>query len=380
MRKLAWIGALLIGMTVPMQAFASSPEFARTTEEWTKLRDNTLEYDEIEDLVHEYNPTVQSNQYTYRKFREDYGDTNDEVANAYRDLADDFYSSMSGEDDAGSMVSDLNLQTQAKNMLTQADNSLEDSKIYLLTYEQTEKNLVVSAQSNMISWYRDQLTLKSDQLELEQAQRNQQLTQTRQTAGTVTSMELLDDQNSVITAEAAIQEQERTIQSVKEKLLVSLGWAYNADASIGDLPEVDVSEIDTMNPDQDLEQALENNYTLRINERKLENAVSQTTKDSLVTTIANNKKQIAVSLSAAYQKVQSSRLSYEQALTAQALAQQNTRVAEAKRSAGMMTDRDYQQQVKTLETSNISVDSAKLDLLEAMETYRWSVKGLASAE
>lgn len=142
---------LVLGLFSPGKAWAASPEFARTEEEWTKLEDNTIEYGELEDLVHEYNATVQDNYYTYIKFREDYGDTNDDVSQAYYDLAQDFYDDMSGDDDASSMMSDLNLQIQADNMMEQADESLEDSKIYLLTYEQAEKSLAASAQSYMIS-------------------------------------------------------------------------------------------------------------------------------------------------------------------------------------------------------------------------------------
>ena len=52
-------------------ASASSPEFARTAEEWARLRDNRIEYDELEGLIEEYNATVQNNEYNYRKFRED---------------------------------------------------------------------------------------------------------------------------------------------------------------------------------------------------------------------------------------------------------------------------------------------------------------------
>ena len=37
----------------PVTAFAASPEFARSAEEWAKLRDNTIEYDELEGLIQE---------------------------------------------------------------------------------------------------------------------------------------------------------------------------------------------------------------------------------------------------------------------------------------------------------------------------------------
>ena len=47
-----------------MTAFASSPEFARTAEEWASLQDNRLEYGEIEGLVEEYNPIGNSGKTT----------------------------------------------------------------------------------------------------------------------------------------------------------------------------------------------------------------------------------------------------------------------------------------------------------------------------
>ena len=66
--------ALALGMLLPAApVLASSPEFSRTEEEWNRLRDNRMEYGEIEGLVQEYNVTVQSNQYNYRKFQKGCG-------------------------------------------------------------------------------------------------------------------------------------------------------------------------------------------------------------------------------------------------------------------------------------------------------------------
>lgn len=81
-----------------------------------------------------------------------------------------------------------------------------------------------------------------------------------------------------------------------------LGWSYNDSPEIGSLTDVDENEIAAMNPDTDLAQAIENNYTLKINERKLENAKNETVKNQLTTAIANNKKQIGASLSGAYKR------------------------------------------------------------------------------
>lgn len=370
----------IMGGLSPMAALGASPEFARTEQEWARLQDNVIEYDEIPDLIHEYNATVQNNQYDYQKFREDYGDTNSDVADAYNDLAQDFYDDMSGETDAGSMMSDLQLDIQARNMLKQADNTLEDSKIYLLTYEMAEDNLAATAQSNMISYHKKQLELEQKQTDLELAREKYSLEQVKQAAGTVTAVDVLTAKESLQSSENNIKELESGIENLKEELYISLGWKHNDSPDIKELPQMDVSRIDGMDPDRDLETALENNYTLKINKRKLENARSKTTRESLETKIRNNEKQIGASLSSAYKNVLSARLSYEQAVAEAQLEETNTNIAAGKLQAGMMTSLEYKEQEYKMESSRLNAEMAAVSLFQAMETYDWSVKGLASAE
>lgn len=370
----------VMGGLPPMAALGASPEFARTEQEWARLQDNVIEYDEIPDLIHEYNAMVQNNQYDYQKFREDYGDTNSDVADAYNDLAQDFYDDMSGETDAGSMMSDLQLDIQARNMLKQADNTLEDSKIYLLTYEMAEDNLAATAQSNMISYHKKQLELEQKQTDLELAREKYSLEQVKQAAGTVTAVDVLTAKESLQSSENNIKELESGIENLKEELYISLGWKHNDSPDIKELPQMDVSRIDGMDPDRDLETALENNYTLKINKRKLENARSKTTRESLETKIRNNEKQIGASLSSAYKNVLSARLSYEQAVAEAQLEETNTNIAAGKLQAGMMTSLEYKEQEYKMESSRLNAEMAAVSLFQAMETYDWSVKGLASAE
>ena len=177
-----------------------------------------------------------------------------------------------------------------------------------------------------------------------------------------------------------MKELESEIANVKETLCISLGWKHNDTPEISALPEADLSRIDGMDPDRDLETAVEHNYTLKINKRKLENARSQTTRESLETKIKNNEKQIGASLSGAYKSVLSARLSYEQALAAARLEEANTQIAAGKLQAGMVTGLEYKEQQYKMESSRLSAQMAAIELFQAMETYDWSVKGLASAE
>ena len=182
------------------------------------------------------------------------------------------------------------------------------------------------------------------------------------------------------TAENNLTQLENTIKNLKENFQVLLGWSYNDSPEIGALPEVDENEIGAMNPDTDLAQAIENNYTLKINERKLENAKNDTVKNQLATAIANNKKQIGASLSSAYKKVLSAQLSLSQAQTKAQLEQTNLSNAALKLAAGMMTKNDYDAQERAAKTSENSVKTAQISLLSAVENYKWAVKGLAAAQ
>ena len=46
--------ALCLG-AMPAPAWAGTPEFAYTAEQWASLRDNQLDFTEIADLIHVYN-------------------------------------------------------------------------------------------------------------------------------------------------------------------------------------------------------------------------------------------------------------------------------------------------------------------------------------
>lgn len=54
----------------------------------------------------------------------------------------------------------------------QGDETLEDSRIYLLTYEQAEKNLVVTAQSDMISYYENLIQKEQAEATLDRGKEN----------------------------------------------------------------------------------------------------------------------------------------------------------------------------------------------------------------
>ena len=372
----------ILAVTAPFAVYASSPEFSRTAEEWAQLRDNKIEYSELAGLVHEYNATVQKNAIDYNEFRKKYGDTKDDVADEYRKLAADLRDAISYPDvddsNYGSMMAQIisNNQT-AKTYEEKADDALEDSYVKYMTNCQTEAGIVQSAQSEMISWYQNQIQLQIDQKSKELAQENCQAVEAKRNAGMVTDTDVLTAKESLRNTDQALINDQSAIDTGKQKLQVMLGWAADATPEIGPLPDVDEDRIAKMNPAEDKEKALENNYTLLINKRQLSNARSQDKKDDLTTTVADNERAIGASVNSSYQSVLSAKTAYELSVTQAALEQQNLQIAQKKAQTGQLDNLSLKTQQNTAETAQLTVQINRLKLLQAVQNYEWTVNGLA---
>lgn len=365
---------------VPCQAFASqSTDITYTQEQLARLADNNLDYDELAGLIDRYNATVQNNKKKFSDFKKDYGLKKDDVTESYNDLADELEGSISDGDDAGSLISDLSISTRVKSLRETADDNLEDSGIIWWGYEEARDNLVVVAQSNMISYYKNlfQLDVKKKNAEIKEAQ--YELARAKKAAGTATDMDVLDARETMINAQSEVTALESSIRQVKQKLCVMTGWSYNAEPVIGEIPDPDWDRVDALDPDADLQEALENNYTLKTNKRKLENATAESTKSQLQQSIKENQENIGVSLNTAAQNVRSAKIAYDQAVSAKELEETNLSLAAVKMQAGMMTAVSYQEQEYKTLSGQAGEKTAKLELLEALETYDWAVNGLAGA-
>lgn len=371
---------LLLGNT----AFAYNPPFARTEEEWQSLRDNRLEYGEIKGLIREYNATVQQNHIDLIQFKKDYGKTNSKVSDAYKDMANDILENITEPDPdsmtyAAAAASALQARTQADNLLKTADETMEDSEVFRLDYENTEMQLVQSTQNNMIAYYDKLWALDKARTEHQIAELDLALANVRLRAGTITHMEVLNAQEALLKSTQAITDAESEINKVKQILMVSCGWQYNAAPEFGELPEPDTASIEKMNPEQDKEKAWENNYTLRSNERKLGNARNESQKEKLNTSIANNRSNISAALVVAYQNVIAARDAYLYANSNKELQDKNLQIANSKFSVGMISQEEMKKQEALTISAGITLKQSKIALLQAINAYEWAVNGLAKA-
>ena len=383
-RKLAAVILAAGAITaMPLQAFAQqSPEFAYSAEKWATLRDNKLEFDEIKDLVHEYNPTVIQNEISYK----DYLTKNrDDVAQEYYDKANEIYSTINypDSDDANygsGVAAALHNEQQAKNLMEQGDENTDDQATKRIQYDQAEARLAKQAQGLMITYWTQYYNLDSQKARIEQAKNSYQSEQNRLAAGMSTQSKVLSAKESVSNAEAALVTAESNLASTKESLCLMLGWSYGADVEIAELPEPDQSKIAAIDMNADIQTALENSYAYRLTQKQLTNARTDTVKEKLTETEKNQKETISNSVKSAYDSLLLAQSNYEQAQSALALEEVSMKSADAKLTAGTITKNTYENQKASYTTAQVTAQTQKLSLLQAMNDYDWAVNGLASAE
>lgn len=368
---------------MPFQAFAQrSPEFAYSAEKWATLRDNKLEFDEISDLVHEYNPTVVQNEISYK----DYLTKNrDDVAQDYYDKANEIYSNISypDSDDANygsGVAAALRNEQQAKSLMEQGDENTDDQATMRIQYDQAEAKLAKQAQGLMITYWTQYYNLDGQKARVEQAKLSYQSEQNRLAAGMSTQSKVLSAKESVSNAEAALVTAESNLASTKESLCLMLGWGYGADVEIAELAEPDQSKIAAIDVNADIQAALENSYAYRLTKKQLTNARTDSVKEKLSETEKNQRETISNSVKSAYDSLILAQSGYEQAQSALALQEVSMKSADAKLAAGTITKNTYESQKASYTTAQVTAQTQKLSLLQAMNDYDWAVNGLASAE
>ena len=213
--------------------WAGSPEFARSSDKWAALRDDVLQYDEISDLIHEYNVTVQNNRISYADYRDK---DNDDIRNMYMESAQDIYSTaadiLTGVDEtnpsyASLVYSAVNTKIQAQNMIQKADSDTSDSETLKLQYDQQEATLVSSAQSLMNSYQQLQANLEALKSSRDLQEVTYQSMEAKAALGMITQAELLTAKQSLQTAEASISSMESNMRNVRQNLCVMTGWNHD---------------------------------------------------------------------------------------------------------------------------------------------------------
>ena len=369
-----------------LSSLAKSPTFSRTEEEWAKLRDMNLDYEEIDGLVTEYNATVQTNQANMQQFTRDYGRKNSQVSQSYRDMAEKIEDSLTEpEPDSMTYVPMMASIAQSRatinNLKNSADTTLEDYEVQYFTYESARLSLVQNTKALMISYYSKDVSKEALQKAVEVAELNLANAQARVAVGMATNLDVLSAKEAVIKANKTLSDQSNAALADRDKLLIMTGFKTDSQANIGLVPvlsEEELQNIDKINVEEDIKKAVEENYALKINKRKLGNAKSDTQIKSLNSTISSGTENIKANVQTLHKNLLNAKDKLNLLKAELELSSKDLETIRQKKNLGMAT----QLEVANKELENIKKNTekkqAELALRLALENYNSAVNGLAS--
>ena len=378
---------IIAGLSLaPLRSLAKSPTFSRTEEEWAKLRDMNLDYEEIDGLVTEYNATVQTNQANMQQFTRDYGRKNSQVSQSYRDMAEKIEDSLTEpEPDSMTYVPMMASIAQSRatinNLKNSADTTLEDYEVQYFTYESARLSLVQNTKALMISYYSKDVSKEALQKAVEVAELNLANAQARVAVGMATNLDVLSAKEAVIKANKTLSDQSNAALADRDKLLIMTGFKTDSQANIGLVPvlsEEELQNIDKINVEEDIKKAVEENYALKIDKRKLGNAKSDTQIKSLNSTISSGTENIKANVQTLHKNLLNAKDKLNLLKAELELSSKDLETIRQKKNLGMAT----QLEVANKELENIKKNTekkqAELALRLALENYNSAVNGLAS--
>ena len=358
-----------------MSAMAS-PEFARSQEEWASLSDNRLEWEEIPALVNEYNATVLNNRKAYQK---DSGQNAEEIRDALLEAADDMESlAIDAEAEDGGAMTGASYRSQAASLRQQAESNVSDSQVILWQYEQVEDTIAQTVRESFIAYYQAIAQKEADQAKIGYLEESLASAQNRKNVGMGTELEVLTAKEALQNGQAALTSADAKINAEKKKLQVLCGWDYTSDAEIGALPDFDMEEIRKIDLEADTEKALSNNWQLRIDERKLQNAPDATLRDQYTKTVDNDSQQIKASVRSAYDTLVQAKQTYDTGAEQLNLSRQNLEKSSRQLSLGVISRMEY----RTAENETTGLEHTQklneIAVFSAWTAYQGAVNGLAS--
>ena len=309
------LGSSIIGGSV--LAANNTIKYGRSSyseEEWSKLMDNNLEYSEIEDLVNNFNPSIASawTSYTANITDLDYSIKDLEIARRELRLLSD---NSKEEYD----FTNVYLYTAQANALSKVIESMDKAKTSLSKISSTNRPIRQAAMQltngvklMFISY--DSL-LKSEELLNEQLKLYESMktaAKAAESSGMSTSAEYTKAQLQADEVKNNLDSLVAGKESLRKSLIMLCGWSEQDNPNIVPITDVDLSKIDTFNPDEDIKKAIGNNFTL-IEFRNTKYKKSLGMKESRALSEEQMEANLKTNLNSLYADVQSKKSDYEAA-------------------------------------------------------------------
>lgn len=345
-----------------------------------RLQDNVLEYDEIPDLVHEYNSTVTDVWEELEDARQDLY-KNAEALESYQ-LKMKHRKDQAKDDGEMNQYVNFYMQEAILDVAASSVNSAASSLITDVTrgsLQKMENQFTKAAQSLMISY--DALTKQKKTAEklAELYEEQYRLAVDKRTQGMATDVEVLTAQTNQLSAESMIEAIDAGLLNMKPTLCTLTGWPADGDPEIAPIPSADLSRLNEMELEADIKKAIGNNSTL-IGQRTSEKGKTYAGIEARLGMIHEGDEKLTIKMKELYNDVFSKKAAYEAACDGYESARRARDGYQRMYQMGMLSKSDYLGTEVSFYQKKASWEAADTALLLAVETYGWAVKGLTEID
>ncbi len=386
-RWLAILAALAVSSAaIPMEAYAeenvigpSGTGYPRS--KWDRLMDNVLEYDEIPDLVHEFNTSISQG---WDKIQ----DAQKDMENYIQDLESHELKIKHLKDDAKDNGDILSLVTHEVQLsvfdtvllsLKESTSSMTVSTGTVNSIKKGENQIVMAAQSLMINY--DSLLKQKVILDhmADMYEEQYRLVADKRALGMATDEEVHQAQVNQLSAASLSADIANYLLQLKPTICTLTGWRADADPEFVPIPEMDQSVLGSMDLDADTKKAIGNNSML-IGQRTSAKGKTNDGIAARLGCIAEGDEKMAIKMQSLYHDVFAKQTAYEAAKDGLKAAAKDREKADRMYQLGYLSRSDYLGMQIAYYQADADCQAASTALRLAAETYRWAVKGLVNPD
>lgn len=384
------LAAVLVSGVFPAQAAPTGPGAAEERERYdsatlARLQDNRIEYDEIADLVHEYNPDISRAWDTYMSSKEDYAGIVTELESQYRTVKD----TADGYISAGQLMGSQLLISTGRQLtrgyqgmiqgMRDTVNQWDTNQRNTSMLRRAERQVTAGTQSAMIGYETIRQNIATLETMVKLYEQQVDMTNRMAALGMATGTDLAGANSSLLAARTQLASLSDQQESVRRTLCMLLGYDPDLQPEICPIPEFDMSRLEGMDLEQDTVKAIGNNQTL-IAQRTSEKGNTNDQIAARSRMIDEGDQKLTIEMQRLYQEVQDKKAAYEAAQTGFAAAELSRNAAERQYQLGLLSQVQYIGTQISYYQKKAEKESANLNLWQAMENYDWGVLGFATVE
>ena len=281
------------------------------------------------------------------------------------------------EDDAEAKAT-YKMNASMLNMsISQITKQLEsqESKTQTTSRQKTIDSYVLMAQSLMRTYNQMNTKAQAEEKNYQAAQSSYQAVLKKQSAGMATAADVMAASDTMQSAKNRYESYRQQASNARFNLLSALGLDTSADIAIGSVPLPDLSAIDVVDFNTDVEQAVGNSASVQ-------NARHQSAGTATEISVKSDQESqaegtVRSQMQSLYEQLKAAKLQYEGAEDAYQSASIAYTSLQKKQQAGMLSQSDYLQGVADYYSALDVRETAVVSLNQAWESYNWTVKGVS---